>query len=477
MKKDLVDNILKNEFHKYTDDAIKVPLVFHNSIEDTLASLPEKSAIKKKTIKKYITAACIVLSLITITAFSIPTLAKNIPIINNILNGKSIFQFRNDWDYDFGVNSKDLKNYSNQVNKSIKVNGITITLKEVACDGYKIYVGYLIEGNTPLPLDSMGKGPDVLNGHRWMINDSPSWNSSSNSFVKINDKSYILKEEINLDPPRSIPKKFRFSSIFSQIGSLKLNFKFDIIVNQNNFKDNCKDIFINNSQKINDDKFTVKNLYLTPISSTLNMEVKKTGFKNIFTNKKEDNTFFNYYNFLITNENGTLLKTVEQKFSSKGKKSFAHTEFIPEEINTCKYIDIKLFKKHTETFLYPKDYKTRYSVPIKDIKTPIKITTKKLGSIIITKFSVKGDKLEFSFKTEGSYSPILINKICILDKNESLNDFIWNLNIFSLTFKNGEYTFSRKVSPTISEGKLLICDPSEYYEPLETYTTRVKINN
>lgn len=167
--------------------------------------------------------------------------------------------------------------------------------------------------------------------------------SGGYDFKEIDTNSYIMREEIDISPSNSIPDKFRFTTKFRSICGIKGVWDFDFIVSQENFKNKCKTLNINKYYNIDNNKFTIEKLSLTPVSSVLNMTAKGTGLDNLFN--KSDNNFFNNHQVLVTNEKGYLLKTPGSGSKSDKNYSEARIEFIPEEINTYKSINIKVLKK------------------------------------------------------------------------------------------------------------------------------------
>lgn len=479
MKEELMDKLIKDKFDKFKKNDlnnIETPAVFHNKLENALASLEDIKPKKKNNVKKGIAAASITLTCLAGIAFSVPTLAKNIPAINNILNGKSVFDSKEKNSNYFGLDNPTLKEYTNEVNQSIRSSGITITVKEVAYDGNKVFLGYIIQGEKDILMDSMGKGPDIFSGHTTTI-DGKMPSSRSYDFKKIDNNTYLMREEIDISPSNSIPDKFRFTTKFRLVSGIKGVWDFDFIVSQEKFKDKCKTIPVNKHFNIDNNKFTIEKLSLTPVSSVLDMTAKRTGLNNLFN--KTDNKFFNDHQILVTNEKGYSLKTPASGYKSDKNYSEGHIEFIPEEINSSKFINIKVLKKSIDT-MQPKDCKVKYEVPIKNTSLPKKITSKKFGSIIITKIHITDNKLTLIFKLEGDYSTLLLENIWIWDKATDFNaENAYKFYTFNMKFKDGEYIYEEFLTKDfMSKFKnpiIVISDPSEYYEPLKQYETKINI--
>lgn len=96
----------------------------------------EKKYEKKKNIKNIIAAS---ISAIIILGVVNPALASKIPIIGNVfemIEEKILFPTK-------------YSQYATSVDQVVESNGISVTLKEVVCDGYKLYVTYLVENEKP----------------------------------------------------------------------------------------------------------------------------------------------------------------------------------------------------------------------------------------------------------------------------------------------------------------------------------------
>ncbi|KGI38483.1 DUF4179 domain-containing protein [Clostridium tetani] len=477
MKDKLIDEYIKHELDKYKEsiDNVEVSSIFHDKLEDSLANLSNEqnnnTTNKKSKNKKLIIAASIAIAL-GVGTLSLPVLAENIPIINSFLQGKSIFEFQKR-ETNFGTDNPNLKEYTTKVNQSLTFNGITITVNEVAWDGNKLFVGYIIKGEKKLLLNSLGE-PDVLSGYTNSINGKIS-GSGGYDFQKIDDKTYLLKEDINLSNDGKIPDKFRFYAKFTEVSGVKGNWEFDFIVSQKDFKDQCKTIKINKKHKIDNNKLVIKRLSLTPVSSLLEMS-------SINATNDNNHISFNNYEFLITNENGQLLKKIREGYRTEENDTYGSIEFIPDEINNSEKINIEILKKNID-ILRPENYKTTYEIPLNNETLPKKITTKKFGSITINRFEVKDDKLTLYFSVEGNYSSLLTQNILIKNKSDdSTSDRAALFRQFIAEYNNKEYKNSidfknskDELNHILKDPIIVIPDPSPYYEPLKGSETEVKI--
>lgn len=479
MKDQLIDECIINELDKYKKsmDKVEVPSVFHDKLEYALTNLPneqnsENVTIKKSRNKKLAIAASITI-ILGIGAISLPALAKNIPVINSFLEGKSIFEFRKS-ESNFGTDNPNLKEYTTKLNQSYIFNGITITVQEVSWDGNKVFVGYIIKGEKPLVLDSLGQ-PDVLSGHSKSINGKMP-NSGGYDFEKINDKTYLLKEDIDMSNNGKIPDKFRFHTKFTEVSDIKGSWEFDFIVSQKDFKKECKTIKLNKKYKIDNNKLTIKRLSLTPISALLEMTSKSNNVNN-------DCGFFENHELLVTNEKDQLLKMPSQGYRAEKNHAEGRLEFIPDEINNSEKIKIMILKKTIDS-LNAKDCKTRHEVSLNNNLLPKKITTKKFGSIIIKRLEIDKNKnrINFYFSSEKGYSNLLLKNIWVKDKNDPYNlDKVYGFMHFNSEYKNGEYKNhinfkdEKELNHILENYVIVIPDPSDCYEPLNEFETEIKL--
>lgn len=118
-------------------DEIEVPDKIDLFIKEGIKKAShEKKQKKNKNIKNIIAAS---ISAIIILGVVNPTLASKIPIIGNVfemIEENILFPTK-------------YSQYATSVDQTVESNGISVTLKEVVCDGYKLYVTYLVENEKP----------------------------------------------------------------------------------------------------------------------------------------------------------------------------------------------------------------------------------------------------------------------------------------------------------------------------------------
>ena len=114
-------------------DKIEVPENIDLFIKEGIKKASyEKKHYKKRSVKNILIAS---ISGIIIIGLINPALAAKIPLVGNIfemIEKNLIFP-------------SNYSQYSTSVNQVAKSNGISVTLKEVASDGFKLYVTYLVE--------------------------------------------------------------------------------------------------------------------------------------------------------------------------------------------------------------------------------------------------------------------------------------------------------------------------------------------
>ena len=116
-----------------------------------------------------------------------PTFAKNIPVLNSIiqtLNNK------------YG-NKGDYAKYSEIINKSVSNNGITITINEVIADDSKLVISYTLKSDKKI------KDLEVFGLGRFLKINGKTFSSGGSSLGQhIDDYTYIGSEEIHTSLPK-----------------------------------------------------------------------------------------------------------------------------------------------------------------------------------------------------------------------------------------------------------------------------------
>lgn len=151
---------------------------------DPLELSSTKKAVIKRTVLKsskektykwgalLTTAAIIGISTVTALSFTFPTVASQIPFMQNIVS-----YFQDDMNIDF-------ENFSTHIGQVQSDNGISVMIENAVFDGTAITISYAIEttidlGDRPLPENSF----DITKSTGWSMNGRP--------FRKISDSKYV----------------------------------------------------------------------------------------------------------------------------------------------------------------------------------------------------------------------------------------------------------------------------------------------
>lgn len=191
-------------------DEIEVPDRIDSFIKEGIKKAShEKTYEKKKSIKNIIVAS---ISAIIIIGIVNPALASKIPIIGNvfeIIEEKILFPTK-------------YSQYATAIDQVVTSNGISVTLKEVVCDGYKLYVTYSVENEKPFKwtyteekydhLDITQLGTiEEYNRASFTDQELPTWEFSGINGGFIDDKTFVGMHTYNLEALGvDIPDKFDF---------------------------------------------------------------------------------------------------------------------------------------------------------------------------------------------------------------------------------------------------------------------------
>lgn len=120
-------------------DGIEIP---HNIKEETRKTIEKGRSLKKKNKFKYLKLASVAILLIGVCITTLnPSLANEIPNLDGFFENMS-----------FTMKEKDkYTTYAQGVNLTKTINGVSVTINEIVCDGHKIYFTYTIKSKNKLP--------------------------------------------------------------------------------------------------------------------------------------------------------------------------------------------------------------------------------------------------------------------------------------------------------------------------------------
>ncbi|MBE0447186.1 MAG: DUF4179 domain-containing protein [Actinobacteria bacterium] len=125
---------------------VEVSPQFHKRVQDTLNSLPQRRSNRKRLAK----VSALVASFLMISAIAIgslnPTFATDIPVIG------SVFKHLNN------IQNSIYDDYAVGVGESQTSKGITVTVNDVAFDGKRVIVGYIIKFEKPFTFKDIPDG-------------------------------------------------------------------------------------------------------------------------------------------------------------------------------------------------------------------------------------------------------------------------------------------------------------------------------
>lgn len=206
-------------------------------------------------------------------------------------------------------------NYVTEVNKSIKNNGVEVTLTDIIFDGRYLYVSYLVKSDKPFKNEVIGiSETQLLYEHNEKVSftdeelDSSGGAGIEGSFIDDNTFEGIEKYDLSsLKAP--IPNKFEFEVLINlfrcipDVGDDRAELMrvgdWGFKVNVNMEEDLSKKIEINFT---NNEGIGIKDVIITP-------------FEVIITSMHEEDIESSSYNVSITDEYGNSLDLKEQTWS------------------------------------------------------------------------------------------------------------------------------------------------------------------
>ena len=212
--KDIYEMINEIEIDESEFIEMEVDEVEVKRVKNSLRKNIKKS---NKSRGKWIATASIASTVIITLGISFPTYAKQIPIIGNI------FEALEDSIY------KNYKENANEINVTKESNGISITVNDAIFDGTNITLTYTIESDKDL-------GETIRLWDWFKIKGyEHSGNTTSSSFIKIADNTYIGQENINIfdlaqNPRENIEFTLDIKGIINNddMSEIKGKWKFDI---------------------------------------------------------------------------------------------------------------------------------------------------------------------------------------------------------------------------------------------------------
>jgi hypothetical protein len=242
-----------------------LPEVVRKRLDDTLASLPERSVKKWSVVLKGAVAASVLVGGTALSAWASPAVAetlKKIPWIGSVFETAG----------DISLKTAHEKGLSTQVEKKIKIGKDEMEVKEVLYDGNGITVGFIYRFHDHV---DMRRIPQFDSDYQ--VNGKPLLSGFALRGDPIDDKTFA--GILDISPNGKLPDHFTFSLLCREKKSWRIVQKLDIPVQLQTGV--VKTFEAGVSKSAGDLSITVKKVQFSPISTILTLDtnwfqVKKT---------------------------------------------------------------------------------------------------------------------------------------------------------------------------------------------------------
>jgi hypothetical protein len=471
-----MDNLenLKNE--------IKIPTSVEVAVKKGIERGRKEKRVKKlqKTYKKI--AATVAIVVVTAGAGIInPSIVRAIPGI------KSIFKLVGYGN--MGENFEKFEQFSNSVNKSVKKNGIEITINEIIIDDNMLAITSFIEGSN-LNEDRGYMGSIKLNGNLLR--------SRSDKGKKVDDNEIMMVTYANVSD-LDLADDIEVDLNIVWVGEVKGPWNFKFKVYKTDMPTNSKVTNLDKSIQIPNSTLKLEKLIVSPLGNTLT-------YSGLYAEGNES-TRNGIFNFLVMDEKGRILETKAGGVSSNKEKYDGKIEILNNLSNVKALTVVPVLKEwgfkimNIDDFPYPvlqttvnsRDFNTpqetitksrpvtekekadgyalnnvthvfnidrvrEFSTIDKLINQTIKVGESNTVLVKNIEASDKETKITFKIEGNGSYSYMSINSVVILDENYNDNTRAEDGDIAVLE-NIDERLISIKLPPIDKAKKYKICLP------------------
>ncbi|MDK2584704.1 DUF4179 domain-containing protein [Romboutsia sedimentorum] len=317
--------------HKFND--IKVP---QNIKEETKKTIRKGRRLKKKKTNQFLKIASVIILSIGVCIGTLnPSLANEIPFLNNLFK-----------EMVFPPGAKDdYAKHSQDVNLTQTVNGVSVTIDEVVCDGHQIHFTYTVKSKNKLPRQKEeGFYKDsLLFDSKVSVKNGTATERSFGSKNYVDDYTCVGSQSYNLafkgkKAPKTIKVDISIKSIYINEPDTEkvveniegpFNFKLKILPNT--------DVVVID---VNETKngFTVDSLEITPYSVSVNVEFPKK-----FISKDED--FFGQSVYITGSYASSLpgesyTESTLKINGAKIKRGIVYDSIVADNIDKIGYYDI-----------------------------------------------------------------------------------------------------------------------------------------
>lgn len=268
---------------------------------------------KKRRNKNFVAAAAVSLVVFSSSYIIKPDLVMAIPGVSSIFK---LFTYDN-----MGQPVDKFQDFSSAVNKTVEKNGIKVTIEEIAVDDNTLAITTVMEGKN-LKENRGIMGDIELNGKSIDTINSKDKKTDDNKLLTL---TYCNISDLDL--PNEIDFKWNIVWIDDVKGPWEFNFK----ISKGDKSTNSRVINFNKTVKIPNSTLNFDNLVISPLGNTIN-------FSGTYDNKNED-YFFNTYNFMITDDTGRILMTSPGDFKTDSEKYSGKIEIL-NDISKIKSINI-----------------------------------------------------------------------------------------------------------------------------------------
>lgn len=336
-------------------------------------------------------AAVILLAAVIAIETTSPVLAKNIPLVNSVLQ-----MFSDKFGY-----QGEYAAYSQLVDKSVTDHGITVTINEALADDTKFIFGYTIKSDSKIENKDLNLADlfmvTKVNGSRLM------GGGARGEFI--DDFTYVGSGEFEYDAS-SFFNKLKVDINIKEMLGVEGNWKFAFTVSKDELVNNST--VFNTSIKVNlpDREITIDKVVLSPIDTTIfysgvykDPEIKQKGFAST------------HYQWIVFDDQGVELapKSAGEGGgigSFTGSMQFEKTIGIPHYLTVIPYVNILT---NVKVNLEPNDQETQVAQTIKipsesrvlDGKFPFELSQGKMGKLIIKDIVTENGETVIRYTAEG----------------------------------------------------------------------------
>lgn len=295
------------------------------------AQIKTKSKLKKNI--SVVASVCLVGGGLMVAGMINPSLAKVIPVIENIFE---------DLNETFGLNTT-YSSYAQGIGQTQTKNGITVSIEEAVSDGHNLYLTYKIKSEEKLPrYDEYrpygGNSGDFVMYNELKIDNDGSWvkGTTLEGYYK-DEYTFVGMESYQIEfKGKEAPSNFNMKIKINEIGGVFANiddmikgpFKFSLDIDNNV---DSQVIQINKSQ----DGYKVRTIEVSPYGISVNVEFPKDYISNkeeilkevnLYDDKKERvaSYIYNYDGIKFNKtrvENNTVYDTILFNYKENNRNS------------------------------------------------------------------------------------------------------------------------------------------------------------